>query len=243
MGLSNLRMTHAIPTSVRSPALALLILTAPAHAQEHAQEPPPPSGFLDVATTVPGLVADIRYFGTNNFVGEKIDGYEQPRCLLSTPAATALATVQRDLAPRALGLKVFDCYRPQRAVAHFVRWAQDIGDIRRKAEFYPQVDKRDLFKDGYIAERSGHSRGSTLDLTLVRLADGGREVDMGSPFDFFSPRSWPSDKSVSSEAQANRALLAAAMARGGFKPYDKEWWHFTLMNEPFPDTYFDFPVR
>jgi len=123
-----------------------------------------------------------------------------------------------------------------------VRWAQNVDDTRRKAEFYPEVDKRDLFKEGYIAERSGHSRGSTADLTLIRRADQ-RELDMGSPFDFFSPKSWPSDKSVGIEAQNNRARLAEAMVRGGFRPYDKEWWHFTLADEPFPETYFDFPVR
>jgi D-alanyl-D-alanine dipeptidase len=123
-----------------------------------------------------------------------------------------------------------------------VRWAQNAGDTRRKSEFYPEVDKRDLFTDGYISERSGHSRGSTVDLTLVRRPDG-RELDMGSPFDFFSPKSWPSDHSVSAQAQNNRALLAEAMTAGGFRSYDKEWWHFTLVNEPFPDTYFDFPVR
>ena len=184
----------------------------------------------------------MRYFSENNFVGEKIDGYERPRCLLSAQAANALAGVQRDLAARGLGLKVFDCYRPQRAVAHFVRWARKIDDVRRKAEFYPEIDKRVLFKEGYISEHSGHSRGATLDLTLVRRADGS-ELDMGGPFDFFSPKSWPSDKSVSAQAQKNRALLATAMTRGGFRPYDKEWWHFTLAREPFPHTYFDFPVR
>src|SRR6478752_6794229 len=130
---------------------------------------------------------------------------------------------------------------PQRAVAHFVRWARKIDDVRRKSEFYPELDKRVLFEQGYIAEHSGHSRGATVDLTLVRRADG-NELDMGGPFDFFSPKSWPSDRSVSVQAQQNRALLAQAMTRGGFRPYDKEWWHFTLANEPFPDTYFDFPV-
>jgi D-alanyl-D-alanine dipeptidase len=139
---------------------------------------------------------------------------------------------------------VFDCYRPARAVEHFVRWARDAGDVRRKADFYPDVDKRDLFKEGYIAERSGHSRGATVDLTLVRRAGQiVEEVDMGTPFDLFDPKSWPSDRSVSAAAQENRALLAAAMARRGFKPYEKEWWHFTLAREPFPRTYFDFPVR
>jgi zinc D-Ala-D-Ala dipeptidase len=221
-----------------SGAIALLLLFAPgARAQA-----PVPSGFVDASTVVDGLVLDMRYFSENNFVGEKIDGYERPRCLLSAQAASALAGVQRNLEAPGLGLKVFDCYRPQRAVAHFVRWAREVGDVRRKAEFYPEVDKRDLFKQGYIAEQSGHSRGATLDLTLVKRADGS-ELDMGGPFDFFSPKSWPSDKSVSALAQKNRALLAEAMAGGGFRPYDKEWWHFTLAQEPFPNTYFDFPVR
>jgi D-alanyl-D-alanine dipeptidase len=220
-------------------ALTFVLLLPAQPAQAQAQLPP---GFVDGAAAVDGLVVDMRYFGANNFVGERIDGYERPRCVLSAPAANALATVQRDLSAHGLGLKVFDCYRPQRAVAQFVRWAQRIDDVKRKRDFYPDVDKRDLFKEGYISERSGHSRGSTVDLTLVRRADG-RELDMGSPFDFFSPKSWPSDTGVGGEAQANRALLAAAMTRGGFRPYDKEWWHFTLVNEPFPDTYFDFPVR
>jgi D-alanyl-D-alanine dipeptidase len=224
---------HPFPNAV----LALLLAAQPAQAQT-----PLPSGFVDAAAVVNGLVVDMRYFGHNNFVGERIDGYDRPRCLLSAQAANALAAVERDLAARGLGLKVFDCYRPQRAVAQFVHWAQRIDDLKRKREFYPDVDKLDLFKEGYIAERSGHSRGSTVDATLVRRADG-RELDMGSPFDFFSPKSWPADTSVSAQAQQNRALLAAAMTRGGFRPYDKEWWHFTLIDEPFPDTYFDFPVR
>jgi D-alanyl-D-alanine dipeptidase len=219
-------------------AFVLLLLTAqPARAQA-----PLPPGFVDAATVVDGLVVDMRYFGADNFVGERIDGYEGPRCLLSTQAAHALAAVQRALAARGLGLKVFDCYRPQRAVAHFVRWGRRVDDVKRKAEFYPDVDKRDLFRDGYIATHSGHSRGSTVDLTLVRRADR-RELDMGSPFDYLGPKSWPSSRSVSPAAQANRALLAEAMRAGGFRPYAKEWWHFTLANEPFPHSYFDFPVR
>jgi D-alanyl-D-alanine dipeptidase len=224
------RSTHA--------ALALVLLAAQ---PVQAQAPLPP-GFVDAAAVVDELIVDMRYFGADNFVGERIDGYERPRCLLSEPAANALAAVERDLSARGLGLKVFDCYRPQRAVAQFVRWAQRIDDVKRKRDFYPGVDKRELFAKGYISDRSGHSRGSTVDLTLVRRGDA-RELDMGSPFDFFSPKSWPSDRSVSDQAQQNRALLAAAMRRGGFRPYDKEWWHFTLNNEPFPDTYFDFPVR
>jgi zinc D-Ala-D-Ala dipeptidase len=214
---------------------ASMIVAATATAQER-----PPS-FVDVSKFVPGLMVEMRYLGSNNFIGRPIDGYEKPVCYLTRPAADALANVARDLAPRGLVLKAFDCYRPVRAVQHFVRWAKNISDVARKADFYPDVDKRNLFRDGYIASRSGHSRGSTVDLTLASA--GGTELDMGTPYDFFSPRSWPSDKSVSAAAQANRALLADSMRRRGFIPYNKEWWHFTLRNEPYPDTHFDFLVR
>jgi D-alanyl-D-alanine dipeptidase len=200
-----------------------------------------PDAFVDAAKVVPGLVADMRYAGAHNFVGRPIEGYEAPHCLLTRPAADALAAVARDVAPQGLVLKVFDCYRPTRAVANFERWARDIGDTTAKAEFYPDVDKRTLFRDGYIASRSGHSRGSTIDLTLAH--GDGRDLDMGTPFDFFSPRSWVAAASISAAAKANRAMFAAAMRRRGFRPYEKEWWHFTLAHEPFPETYFDFPVR
>jgi D-alanyl-D-alanine dipeptidase len=218
--------------------LVMLALLTPSavHAQER------PARFVDVATVVPGLRVEMRYFGSNNFVGRPIDGYEKPLCLLTREAAGALAQVARDLEPRGLGLKVFDCYRPARAVAHFLRWARNVRDVARKAEFYPDLDKGTLFRDGYISTHSRHSSGSTLDLTLVRLPDG-RELDMGTTYDFFSPRAWPSSRSVSSEAQANRAMLTEAMRRRGFRPYAKEWWHFTLQHEPFPDMAFDFPVR
>jgi D-alanyl-D-alanine dipeptidase len=201
-----------------------------------------PASFVDAATVVPNLVVDLRYLGADNFVGRPIEGYEKPICYLTREAANALAEVARDLEPQGLAIKAFDCYRPVRAVAHFVRWARDLRDEARKAAYYPQVDKRHLFRDGYIAARSGHSRGSTIDMTLVRR-DGGKELDMGTPFDFFSPRSAPGDKGVSAEAQTSRRLLADAMSRRGFAPYSKEWWHFTLRKEPFPDTFFDFPVR
>ena len=216
--------------------LALLAACASLPGARHAS-------FVDAATVVPGLVVEMRYAGSHNFVGRPVHGYERPICLLTRPAAEALAQVQRDLAPEGLGLKVFDCYRPRRAVADFARWAHDLGDTRTKAEFYPDVDKTQLFKLGYIAERSGHSRGSTLDLTLVRLGPSPAELDMGAHFDLFSPISWPSDRTVGPEAQANRARLAAAMAHRGFKPLQQEWWHFTLIAEPYPDRYFDFPVR
>jgi zinc D-Ala-D-Ala dipeptidase len=200
-----------------------------------------PAAFVDAAAVVPGLMVDARYAGSHNFVGRPIDGYEAPRCFLTKPAAEALAQVARDLAAQGLVLKAFDCYRPARAVANFVRWAHNLNDTVGKREFYPEVDKRMLFRDGYISSRSGHSRGSTVDLTLAR-ADGS-ELEMGTPFDFFSPRSWPSSPSVSAEAKENRALFAAAMRRRGFRAYPREWWHFTLAHEPFPDTYFDFPVK
>ena len=217
-------------------ALLLMLISLPAQAQTM------PSEFVDAAKVVDGLVIDMRYFGADNFVGRRIDGYEAPRCLLTRPAAAALAAVRRDLAQRGLGLKVLDCYRPARAVAHFMRWARNTADVARKADYFPNIDKRELFRLGYIAERSGHSRGSTVDITLVRRA-GDPDPDMGTPFDFFSPKSWPDDVSVGESARRNRALLAAAMARGGFRAYAKEWWHFTLRNEPFPARYFDFPVR
>jgi len=218
------------------PLVLLLVLPA---AEAFAQTA---AGFVDAATAVQGIVVDMRYFGSHNFVGTRIDGYEAPRCLLTRQAATALAAVESDLESRGLGLKVFDCYRPARAVAHFVRWARDLADLQGKAEFYPEADKRNLFKEGYIASRSGHSRGSTIDITLVTRQDG-RDLDMGSPFDFFGPRSWPSYRGVSEEARNHRALLAGAMRRRGFGPYEREWWHFTLAREPFPNTYFDFAVR
>jgi zinc D-Ala-D-Ala dipeptidase len=200
-----------------------------------------PAAFIDAGTVVPGLVSDIRYAGSHNFIGRPIAGYRGPRCLLTQPAAGALAQVARDLAARGLVIKVFDCYRPARAVADFVRWAHDLKDQAAKTEFYPSVEKRELFRDGYIASQSGHTRGSTVDLTLAR-ADG-RELDMGTPFDFFSPKSWTANSNVTADQHANRMLLSAAMQRRGFRPYAKEWWHFTLRNEPFPETYFDFPVQ
>ena len=217
-------------------AAALTLAAAGLRAQEM------PAAFVDAAAVVPGLLVDMRYAGADNFVGRPIDGYERARCLLTREAAAALAKVQHDLGRRGLRLKMFDCYRPARAVAHFVRWVRDLADTARKSEFYPDVDKRNLFRDGYIARRSGHSRGSTVDLTIVRREDGGT-LDMGTGFDLFSRRSWPGSRAVTPAQRANRTLLAGAMTRAGFKPLKQEWWHFTLRNEPFPGRYFDFPVR
>ena len=200
------------------------------------------SGFVDAAAIVPELVVDMRYFGEENFVGRRIDGYEAPVCLLTNEAAAGLARVQAKLAPFGLGLKVFDCYRPSQAVADLVAWAKDPADQKRKDIQYPNVDKSRLFELGYIAEKSGHSRGSTVDLTLVDLTSRA-EIDMGSGYDLFDTKSWPSDPTVGSQARANRLALQAAMTGEGFRPLKEEWWHFTLNSEPYPETYFDFVVR
>lgn len=201
-----------------------------------------PDGFVYAADAVPALVEEIRYFGSDNFIGKPIEDYEALVCILTAEAADALANVQAGLQDFGLGLKVFDCYRPATAVAHFVRWAKDEADQRMKAEYYPDVPKRELFERGYIAERSGHSRGSTVDLTIIDAATG-EELDMGAGFDLFSPLSWPTEPRISSQQRANRMLLQTVMVASGFSPYGQEWWHFTLADEPFPERYFDFPVR
>jgi len=221
-------------------ALIASVATQAAFAQEQQAVQQRPAVFVDAATLVPGLIVEMRYAGSHNFTGRPVDGYQAPHCLLTREAAAALAEIARDLAPRFV-IKVFDCYRPARAVMNFVRWARDLKDQQAKAEFYPDVDKRTLFRDGYIASHSGHSRGSTMDLTLAKI--DGTELDMGTHFDFFSPKSWTADPTITPQQHANRMLLAAAMRRRGFRGYDKEWWHFTLRGEPFPQTYFDFPVR
>ena len=203
-----------------------------------------PPGFVEIKEAVPGIEVELRYFSEDNFVGVLIDGYQAERCYITADAAAALKNVQAELESFGLGLKVFDAYRPQRAVDHFVRWAEDLGDTRMKARYYPDVEKKNLFRDGYIAAKSGHSRGSTVDLTIVSR-DTGEPVglDMGTGWDYFGPKSWPSSIEVSAGARANRMLLQSLMVKHGFRPLAEEWWHFTLENEPFPDTYFDFPVR
>jgi D-alanyl-D-alanine dipeptidase len=195
-------------------------------------------------TLAPTVRQDMRYAGADNFVGVPIDGYRAARCRLSVPAARALARVAEDVAGVELTLVVFDCYRPQRAVDHFLRWAADGADQHTKATYYPIVSKGELFSQGYVAERSGHSRGSTVDVTLARV-DGARvaPLDMGTPFDFFDPRSHASSREVTAEQRANRRRLRTVMERHGFRPYEPEWWHFTLAAEPYPDRYFDVPVE
>ncbi len=202
-----------------------------------------PQEFVYVDELIPTAQCELRYYTENNFMGQRVDGYLSPRCILTRQAAEALKNVQNMLASFGLGIKIFDAYRPQRAVDHFVRWGRDLKDIHMKAAYYPNVDKGRVFEEGYIATRSGHSRGSTVDLTIVSLAAPHEELDMGTGFDFFGPESWPEHPFLSPAQRAHRMLLQIVMKQHGFKPYDKEWWHFTLANEPFPDTYFDFPVE
>lgn len=198
--------------------------------------------FVLVGEAVPDAILEIRYYSTYNFIGERIDGYEEPCALLTREAAEALRLVSEDLKAKGYRLLIYDAYRPQMAVDHFVRWAEDISASSMKPVFYPDVDKRDLFERGFIARRSGHSRGSTVDLTLLDEKSG-KLLDMGGPFDFFGELSHPDYSGVTATQHANRMLLQQAMLARGFKPLSTEWWHFTLVNEPYPDTYFNFPVR
>ena len=200
-----------------------------------------PSGFILLSDQVPGIIQEIRYYSTFNFIGDRIDGYEEPCALMTKEAARALKSVSNEMNARGYRLKVFDAYRPARAVKHFVLWGIEDLDMRMKPYFYPDLEKQELFKQGYIASQSSHSRGSAVDLTLLDMRTG-KELDMGSPFDLFSPVSHPDWRGVTDEQYENRMLLQRAMVRGGFRPIDCEWWHFLLENEPYPDTYFNFPV-
>lgn len=248
---------------------AVTALTMAGSVTSAAGAPPPepkaPRAFVALGSVDPTILQEMRYVRPHNFVGEPVDGYRRPVCILTRPAAEALHRAQVRLLRQGYSLKVYDCYRPQRAVDHFVRWAKDLGDERRKAEFYPRVEKSRLFEDGYIAEKSGHSRGSTMDVTLVRLPAlpaprprPGQEsvpcyapraerypdnsVDMGTGFDCFDTLSHTDDPRVQGAQRANRDLLKSALTAEGFVNLPEEWWHFTHKPELFPDTYFDFPV-
>ena len=199
------------------------------------------SGFVLVSDYVAAVIQEIRYYSTYNFVGDRIDGYEQPCAILTKEAARALKGISNKLNVMGYRIKVFDAYRPATAVKHFTLWGVDDLDLRMKPFFYPDLEKQELFRRGYIASKSTHSRGSTVDLTLLDMKTG-KEVDMGSPFDYFSEVSHPDYKGVTKEQYENRMFLQDMMVRGGFEPIDCEWWHFTLRDEPYPDTYFDFPV-
>ncbi|MET8576387.1 M15 family metallopeptidase [Streptomyces sp. NPDC005012] len=254
-----------IARTVATSAAALLTVTAGAATAQAAPEPHAPDDFVALGAVDPTIIQEIRYFTAHNFVGERIDGYQQPVCILTRPAAEALSRAQTRLRAQGYGLKVYDCYRPQRAVDHFVRWAKDPEDTAMKAEFYPNLDKSRLFPDGYIAERSGHSRGSTVDLTVVKLPAKpdkpwvpsrplvpcfapeeqrfpDNSLDMGTGYDCFDTLSHTLDPRVQGEQRANRLLLKDTLEDLGFVNYADEWWHYTYKPELYPDTYFDFPV-
>ena len=243
-------------------ALALVAAVTPANAQPDAAVP---ADFVALQDVDPTILQEIRYYTAHNFTGDPVEGYLAPMCILTRPAAEALARAQQDFVERGYTLKVYDCYRPQRAVDDFVAWAEDVNDRRMMAEFYPRVDKSVLFDDGYIAQRSGHSRGSTVDLTLValpaittgpyvlgqplvdctapqslRFADN--SIDMGTGFDCFDPLAHTMNPLIEGDEHKNRLLLTEGLALQGFVNYDKEWWHFTYQPEPYPDTFFDFPI-
>ena len=212
------------------------------------------SGFVPITDVVPDVILEIRYFGTYNFVGARIDGYLAPTAWLTREAADSLKAVSDDLIKQGYRLKIFDAYRPQCAVDHFMRWGADVKDTLMRRYFYPNIDRSRLFELGYIAKKSGHTRGSTVDLTLFDM-NTEKEVDMGGTFDWFGIESHPDcggnpdtgeyrqNDTITAQQFANRMILRRAMLRHGFKPYNSEWWHFTLRNEPYPDTYFTFPVK
>ena len=200
-----------------------------------------PSGFVLLSDHVPGIVQEIRYYSTFNFVGDRIDGYEEPVALLTKQAARALKTAANEANAQGYRLKVFDAYRPANAVRHFVLWGIEDLDLRMKPYFYPDLEKQELFRQGYIAKQSSHSRGSAVDLTLLDMRTG-KEADMGSPFDLFGEISHPDSRAVTEEQYENRMFLQNLMKRCGFLPLDCEWWHFRLTDEPYPDVYVEFPV-
>ncbi len=199
------------------------------------------SGFVVLSDFVPLAIQEIRYHSTYNFIGDRIDGYEEPIALITKEAARALKSAAAELMVQGYRLKIFDAYRPATAVKHFVLWGIEDTDIRMKPYFYPDLEKHELFSKGYIAKQSSHSRGSAVDLTLLDMATG-KELDMGSPFDYFGEISHPDFKGITDEQYENRMLLRNVMIRNGFAPLDCEWWHFMFADEPYPDTYFSFPV-
>ncbi|MCX5088816.1 M15 family metallopeptidase [Streptomyces sp. NBC_00365] len=258
------RLSTAVSGLVTTLA-ALLAVTAASATARATPEPKAPEDFVALRSVDPTIIQEMRYFTPHNFVGERVDGYQQPICILTRPAAEALHKAQVTLLHQGYTLKVYDCYRPQRAVDHFVRWAEDLDDQAMKPEFYPQVDKTRLFEDGYIAEKSGHSRGSTMDLTIVRLPARptrpyvpgeplvpcygpkaerfpDNSVDMGTGFDCFDTLAHTLDPRVQGVQRANRLLLKSTLEDLGFVNLAEEWWHYTYKPEPHPDTYFDFPV-
>lgn len=221
----------------------------------------PTSSFIDIKNISESVITEIRYATEYNFVGKRVDGYKIPKCYLTKTAAEALVRIQDKLAKQSYSLKVFDCYRPQQAVDHFVRWAESPETDSTKKYYFPNVPGDELFEQGYIAHRSGHSRGSTVDLTIVRLPylmperfiyscidpEGytyrGSELDMGTSYDCFDEKSHTFNSEMNDAVLENRKILMQAMEEEGYVNYSKEWWHFTYQPEEFPDTYFDVPIE
>ena len=201
-----------------------------------------PKGFVYLNNIDKSIQSELRYITNNNFIGKPIDGYKENVIIVSLPTAKALHKIQAELLKDSLSLKIFDAYRPQQAVDHFVRWAKQLNDTLMKRQYYPNIKKSALFKKGYIASKSGHTRGSTVDLTIVDLKTGAA-LDMGSAYDFFGDISHPFSIKINNQQKKNRMLLREIMLNHNFKPYKNEWWHFTLRNEPFPNTYFNFPIK
>jgi zinc D-Ala-D-Ala dipeptidase len=246
-------------------SILLMIITINSVAENAVIVTDRPVDFVNAQKVIPQLQTDIRYDSVHNFVGRRIKGYEAPVCLLTLEAADALKMVETQLLAQGLTLKAYDCYRPQTAVNDFAEWATEINNVAMRAEFYSNINKANLFKEGYIAYQSGHSRGSTIDLTIVPLNSRipaydpkakpvsctapqqerfpDNSLDFGTGYDCFSPLSHPDYPNLSAEAKKNRALLQTVMKQAGFKPLSTEWWHFTLIDEPYPNTYFDFPVK
>jgi len=244
--------------------LMFLLLAAPASADVVKQAPP--GAFVSLHDVDPSIIVEMRYLTNHNFMGRRVPGYRENVCLLTKQTAEALVRVQKVVREDGYSLKVYDCYRPQRSVDSFVRWGKDLSDQRMKAEFYPRVRKARVFKEGYIATQSGHSRGSTVDLTLVRLPAGKQEryhrgdrlrdcagprrkrfrdntIDMGTGYDCFDVKSHPYSRAFRGKVRRNRLALRKPMIAAGFKGLETEWWHFTLRDEPYPETYFDFPME
>lgn len=200
------------------------------------------AGFVLLTDVIPDAILEIRYYSTFNFIGTRIDAYEAPVAYLTREAAYALRNAADALEAQGYRIKIYDAYRPQSAVDHFKRWSEDLTATEMKPYFYPDVDKSTLFSKGYISERSGHSRGAAVDLTLVDMVSG-REVDMGGGFDLFGERSHAEyTLGLTEEQIENRRILREAMTENGFRFAPGEWWHFSLAQEPYPNTYFDFPV-
>lgn len=201
-----------------------------------------PAGFSKIESIKPPIFLEIRYSGKDNFLGRTVKGYENPRNVLTNETIEALSIIQKSLLKKGFGLKLYDGYRPQKSVNDFIEWSKKINDTLTKQKYYPNEKKDSLFFKGYIAQKSGHSRGSTVDVTLIYIdsLNYGKELDMGSGWDFFGKESWINYDSITELQKNNRNYLQTIMNQNGFRSYSKEWWHFTLSNEPFPNTYFDF---